>query len=611
MKWNKWIKKYSTPCMWVACGCTVAAIVAEKIQPGVWITVLYVSGTILAGFPIAVKAIQSLKFKTVSIELLVTIAVAGAFIIHEYSEAAIVTCLFQVGTYLESKTMQKTRSAIKELTAMAPKTAIRITDDEPEEIDIDEVEIDDILLVRTGSQIPVDGYVVSGTGYADQASITGESRPIARSTGDFVYGGTILQSGTLRMRASRVGEDTTFSKIIALVEEAQDAKSPVERFIDSFAKWYTPAVIVLSALVLVFTKNLDTAITVLVLACPGALVIGAPIASVAGIGKAAQNGILLKGGDSLVTFAKTDVFLFDKTGTLTNGYPVVDEYIEYEPDSLRYAVSLESCSDHPLAKAITTYGKESTVIPVDDADTEKGKGMHGTVNGKTVLVGSLKYMTEQHAELTGQMVSDAKRLSSEGCSLVFCSVDQKITGLFGIRDTMKESAKDCIRELRKHVNTVRMLTGDNADTAAIVAEELGLDGYDAELLPEQKLNLLKDLQKQGHIVTFVGDGINDSPALAIADSAIAIGSGTDVAIECSDVVLVSSDLRKIVMSYRLANQTVRIMYENIAIAIAAVLFLLTGLFAGFIHMGIGMLVHEGSIMVVILNAMRLLLYKEK
>ena len=176
---------------------------------------------------------------------------------------------------------------------------------------------------------------------------------------------------------------------------------------------------------------------------------------------------------------------------------------------------------------------------------------------------------------------------------------------------MKESAKDCIRELRKHVNTVRMLTGDNADTAAIVAEELGLDGYDAELLPEQKLNLLKDLQKQGHIVTFVGDGINDSPALAIADSAIAIGSGTDVAIECSDVVLVSSDLRKIVMSYRLANQTVRIMYENIAIAIAAVLFLLTGLFAGFIHMGIGMLVHEGSIMVVILNAMRLLLYKEK
>ena len=286
-----------------------------------------------AGSPILFRAVQGLRFKTVGIECLVSIAVIGACLIGEFSEAAIVTFLFQFGSYLEQKTMTKTRSAIKRLTEMAPATALRISEDGGiEEIDAEDVEEGDRLLVRTGGQIAADGAVTSGEGYVNEASITGESAPAHKTPGSALYAGTILESGTVEMEAARVGEDTTFSKIIQLVEEAQDAKSPVERFIDRFARYYTPAVVVMAALTFIFTRDLDTAITVLVLACPGALVIGAPTASVAGIGRGAQKGVLLKGGDTIHTFAKTDAVLFDKTGTLTAGRPEVTEVRSYCDD---------------------------------------------------------------------------------------------------------------------------------------------------------------------------------------------------------------------------------------------------------------------------------------
>lgn len=322
-KLNMWVKRLSLPFLWAAGVLIVLAMALAHIADNERLAdICYFAAFVLSGLPVLLRAIQALRFKTVSIELLVSIAAAGACVIGEFNESAIVTFLFQFGSFLEQKTMKKTRSAIKALTEMAPSTACRIIKAEnngafeTEEIDADEVEIGDILLVKAGSQIASDGIVVKGEGYAAEASITGEALPKHKSAGDTVYAGTILDSGALQMRAVKVGEDTTFSKIIALVEEAQDAKSPAERFIDRFAKYYTPAVILIAAAVLVFTRNIDTAITVLVLACPGALVIGAPIANVAGIGRGAQEGILLKGGDSIHTFAKTDTVVFDKTGTL-------------------------------------------------------------------------------------------------------------------------------------------------------------------------------------------------------------------------------------------------------------------------------------------------------
>ena len=411
-KLNVFFRKYSIPAMWGAGAATLIALALAHLGGGMlYADIFYIVGFILAGSPILFRAVQGLRFKTVGIECLVSIAVIGACLIGEFSEAAIVTFLFQFGSYLEQKTMTKTRSAIKRLTEMAPATALRISEDGGiEEIDAEDVEEGDRLLVRTGGQIAADGAVTLGEGYVNEASITGESAPAHKTPGSALYAGTILESGTVEMEAARVGEDTTFSKIIQLVEEAQDAKSPVERFIDRFARYYTPAVVVMAALTLIFTRDLDTAITVLVLACPGALVIGAPTASVAGIGRGAQKGVLLKGGDTIHTFAKPDA-----------------------------AVSIA-------------------------------------------------------------------------------------------------------RLRRLEVKRIAMLTGDNRAAAEAVAARAGITEIYPECLPQDKVSILRRMQEEGRTVTFVGDGINDSPAITAADTGIAMGSGTDVAVESSDVVLISSDL---------------------------------------------------------------------
>lgn len=579
--------------------------------------ICYLAAFVLSGVPILLRAIQALRYKTVSIELLVSIASIGACVIGEFNESAIVTFLFQLGSFLEQKTMKKTRSAIKALTEMAPSTAWRIIKSgeseefETEEIDADEVEIGDILLVKAGGKIASDGIVTKGEGYALEASITGEPLAKHKSIGDVVYAGTILDSGNLQMQATKVGEDTTFAKIIALVEEAQDAKSPVERFIDRFAKYYTPAVIVIAALVFLFTRNMDTAITVLVLACPGALVIGAPIANVAGIGRGAQNGILLKGGDSIHTFAGTDTVVFDKTGTLTVGIPEVSiqkNYTEEPEQTLVLAAGVERASDHPLAQAVLRYADSLPSYEAEDVQTVKGCGMEAVVCGRKVLAGNQKLMERSGIAISEQVQQDLKQAQDNGASTVLIAVDGRIEMLLEIADQLKEDATDSIRKLKKlGIRNLVMLTGDNAGTAAAIASMLGITDYRAELLPEDKLTVIRKLQSDGRNVTFVGDGINDSPALAASDTGIAMGSGTDVAIDNSDVVLIKSDLESLVQAFRLSKKTVRILYENIAIAVGTVILLLIGLFAGYIHMSIGMLIHEASILVVIFNAMRLLI----
>ena len=577
-----------------------------------------VIASVIGVAPIAIQAYQALRVKVVSIDVLVTIAVTGAFIIRNFEESAIVTFLFLFGAYLEQRTLNQTRSAIKELTEMAPESALKQKEDgEFEEVEVDEVDVGDILLVKTGAKVPVDGTVLSGEGHINEASITGESVPVSKWKDTQVYAGTILENGTLQIVADRVGEDTTFGKIIELVEEAQDSKSEAERFIDRFSKYYTPAVLVLSFIVWLFSKDIKLAITILVLGCPGALVIGVPVSNVAGIGNGAKHGVLLKGSEVFQDFSRVDTIVFDKTGTLTIGNPkVADKEIyadnPYEIDEiLAYLSSVEKESDHPLAKAVVEYIGDTKVYEVQKTDVVKGGGVVAEVDGRRVAVGNVSLMEQENVHLNERVLLDIARFERNGNSLVLTSVDGQLKALMGIRDQIRPGVKEDLLKLKKlGVKNLVVLSGDNQGTVDLVARELGLTEAHGHMLPEDKSVYIKELIYKGHIVAFVGDGVNDSPSLALAHIGIAMGSGTDVAIETSDVVLMNSDFSRLPHALGLTKATSRNMLQNIFIAVGVVLILLASVFfSDWMNMSIGMLVHEGSILVVILNGMRLLRYK--
>ncbi|MCT4379156.1 heavy metal translocating P-type ATPase [Leuconostoc falkenbergense] len=580
--------------------------------------VILAVASVIAVIPIAVRAWSALRNKIFSIELLVSIAVIGAFIIGEFNESAIVTFLFLFGSYLESKTLQKTRTAIKGLTDMSPTTATLVNADGTEEVDVDDVDEGDVVLVKTGSQVPVDGVVVEGNGYLNEASITGEARQVNKQLNDSVYSGTMVENGYLKIKATQVGDDTTFAKIIELVEEAQDTKSKAEKFIDRFAQYYTPAVLVLAVLVFAFSRDFRLAITVLVLGCPGALVIGAPVSNVAGIGNGAKRGILIKGGEVVDTFAKVDTLVFDKTGTLTEGNTAVTTMHTYTTNAdnqLALAAAIEGVSDHPLGQAIVTYAaqKSAGVAPVlDDTETVKGQGICAKVGDQTVVIGNQKMLTAHQIELNPAQLKDLNDLQAGGQSTVIMAVDGQVQLIFGIADTIRPGVKDSLAALKAQgIKKLVMLTGDNQLTAQAVADELNLDEVHANLLPEEKVEYVKKLKADGNTVAFIGDGINDSPSIANADIGIAMGSGTDVAIDTSDVVLMQSSFPALVHAHGLAKKTVLNTRENIFIAIATVAFLLIGLVFGYIYMASGMFVHEASILVVIFNAMRLINFQTK
>lgn len=545
--------------------------------------VILAVASIIAVIPIAVRAWSALRNKVFSIELLVSIAVIGAFIIGEFNESAIVTFLFLFGSYLESKTLQKTRTAIKGLTDMSPTTAILVTDDGTEEVDVDDVDEGDVVLVKTGSQVPVDGIVVEGNGYLNEASITGEARQINKQLDDSVYSGTMVENGYLKIKATQVGDDTTFAKIIELVEEAQDTKSKAEKFIDRFAQYYTPAVLVLAVLVFAFSRDFRLAITVLVLGCPGALVIGAPVSNVAGIGNGAKRGILIKGGEVVDTFAKVDTLVFDKTGTLTEGNTAVTTmhtYTNNADNQLALAAAIEGVSDHPLGQAIVSYADQQSagVSPVlDDTETVKGQGICAQVGKQEVVIGNQKMLTAHNIKLNPTQLKDLNDLQAGGQSTVIMAVDGQVQLIFGIADTIRPGVKDSLAALKAQgIKKLVMLTGDNELTAQAVANELNLDEVHANLLPEEKVEYVKKLKAAGNTVAFIGDGINDSPSIANADIGIAMGSGTDVAIDTSDVVLMQSSFPALVHAHGLAKKTVLNTRENIFIAIATVAFLLIG-----------------------------------
>lgn len=567
--------------------------------------------------PILMQAYQALKVKVVSIDLLVTIAVLGALIIGEFNESAIVTFLFLFGSYLEQRTLKKTRESIRALSEMAPQMAqVLAADGTTTTVDVDDVEIDDQVLVKAGAQVPVDGQVVQGSAYVNEASITGEAQLVKKIVGDAVYSGAIVDNGTLTVTATQVGDDTTFAQIIELVEEAQDSKSPAEKFIDRFATYYTPAVLVLALAIGLITRDFKLAITILVLGCPGALVIGAPVSIVAGIGNGAKHGVLIKGGEVVNAMAGIDTMVFDKTGTLTKGDTAVAHvqfYTAAEQATLAVTTAVEAQSDHPLATAIVQYARERGVtdLPtIERIETLKGLGVQAEVAGQTIRIGRAKMMTEAGIRLTGAQIAAITASQTAGQSTVLVAVDQQVVLLIGIADTVKPEAKAALTRLKKAgVKHLVMLTGDNDQTAAAIAKAVGITEYHANLLPAEKVEFIKTYQANGQKVAFIGDGINDSPSLALADIGIAMGSGTDVAIETSDIVLMQSTLSELVYADYLTKATARNTVQNIVIAVGTVGLLLLGLMLGWVQMASGMFVHEISILVVIFNAMRLIRFK--
>ena len=579
-----------------------------------------IAAAVVAGVPVVVKAYRSLAVKTIGIDLLVAVAAVGAIVIANYWEAAAVTFLFALGHALESATLAKTRSALAELVALAPTIATVVRDGVQVDVPAHEVAVGEQVIVKNGGRVPVDAVVESGQAAVDESAITGESIPAEKSAGDDVFAGTIVADGFLSLTATGVGADTTLARIVHRVEEAQEAKARTQQFLERFSRWYTPGVIVLALVVGLITMDLELALTLLVIGCPGALVISVPVALVAGIGRAARDGVLIKGGEFLETAAKIDVVALDKTGTLTSGRPRLTEIIarggHTDDEVLRWAALAEAGSEHPLALPVLDAARERGIeVPAVPGEVRSvpGKGVIAIVDGRTIVVGNAALHAGGEQGLDAADPSDlVDELSARGQTALLVAVDGEVVGALGVADTIRDDAVDLVRQLRGvGVRRVLMLTGDNVRVAQSVAHAVGIDEVRAGLLPEDKLSAIRELQQAGHTVAMVGDGVNDAPGLALADVGIAMGAaGSPVAVETADIALMTSRLTRIPYAISLAKRTARVMRINIAIALVTVGSLLAGVLFGGVTMAVGMLVHEASVLIVIVNAMRLLRRRE-
>ncbi|MED4351630.1 cation-translocating P-type ATPase [Schinkia azotoformans] len=577
-----------------------------------------ITATIIAGYPIVVKAWQALRMKAFSIELLVTIAVIGALFIGEYVESGAVTFLFLFGAYLEARSLEKTRSSLKSLMDMAPLEATVIRGGKTVVIPADEVEVGDRVLIQSGEKIAIDGTVIIGQAFVNEAAITGESVPARKQIDDTVFSGTIIDNGYIEVTAEKVGEDTTFSKIIELVEEAQESKAKTQKFLEKFASFYTPAILLLSVIVYIFTKDIELTLTFLVIACPGALVISAPVSIVAGIGNGAVKGILIKGGDVMEKLAKIDVFVFDKTGTLTKGQPEVTAIKTYGMNEITFLTMVaeaEIISEHHLGQTVVKEAHKRglpLVYKPTHFEVVKGNGIGATVNHNHLLIGNRKWMTANQVNIDKEIQVYATDQEKKGYTAIIVAVNKTIAGVISIADQIRPEAEESIQSLKQSgIKQIYMLTGDNKHAAEKVANQLGIDGVFAELLPEDKVNKIKELKNNGFNVAMVGDGINDAPAIATADIGFAMGgTGTDVAMETADVVIMADKLEKLSEAHRLAKATIRNMKQNMFFAVGTVIFLLVGVLLKQVFLASGMLIHELSVLIVIMNALRLVYFRK-
>lgn len=564
------------------------------------IQLILVIPVMLAGYKFYINGFKALIGRSPNMDSLVAIGTSAAFIYSVYTtiqiangqahnrhggghhqlyfeSAGIIIALILLGKYLESRSKGKTSEAIKKLMGLQPKTAIIIKNDKEMEIPIEEVEVGDIIIVKPGGKIPVDGIVVQGHTSVDESMLTGESIPVEKNIGDKVTGASINKNGSIRFKAQKVGSDTALAQIIKLVEDAQGKKAPIAQLADTVSGYFVPTVILISVVAaflwfIVGNKDLEFVLTifisVLVIACPCALGLATPTAIMVGTGKGAENGILIKGGEALELAHKVDTIIFDKTGTITEGKPTVTEIIVNENIDENYLLSLaasaEKGSEHPLGEAIVKYAeyKQVELMKVNKFKAIPGHGIEVSIDSKEILLGNKKLMVDRNISLeTLEIESD--KLASKGKTPMYVSIDNKIAGIIAVADIVKESSKKAIEKLHDMGIKVAMVTGDNEKTAQAIAKEVGIDIVLAEVLPQDKSNEVKKLQSEGRFVAMVGDGINDAPALAQADIGIAIGSGTDVAMESADVVLMKSDLMDVCNSIKLSNETIKNIKQNL------------------------------------------------
>jgi len=491
--------------------------------------ILMVAAALVAGAPIFRNAVRALMARVIGIDLLVAIAAGGALIIGEYWEAAAVTFLFAIGHALEAATLNRTRSALAALVEVAPDVAVVVRDNEQVEVPAGAVEIGETVLVKNGAKVPVDGVVVAGSGALDEASITGESLPVDKVVGSKVFAGTVSKGGFLQVRAEGVGADTTLARIIHRVEEAQDAKAATQKFMDRFSAWYTPGIMVLALVAGLISGDVTLGLTLLVIGCPGALVISIPVAVVAGIGRAAQSGVLVKGGEFLETAARVNAVALDKTGTLTRGKPrLTDVLVLAEGHTrisvLRWAALAEAGSEHPLAApvlaAATQEGAYGGELPTH-AESVPGKGVKAVSGSNVVLVGN-QSLIEAEGLHDPAAAAAAARLAAAGRTPMLVAVDDAVIGVVAVADELRPEAKELVAQLRRAgVRHVAMLTGDAQPVADAVAAATGITDVRAGLLPEEKLEAIAELRGRGYVVAMVGDGVNDAPALATADIGVA------------------------------------------------------------------------------------------
>ena len=493
-----------------------------------------------------------------------------------FESAAMILTLVTIGKYMESRSKNRTSDAITKLVDLAPKTALVVRNGRETEIPADQVQVGETVIVKPGQGIPVDGVILEGTGTVDESAITGESIPVEKKVGDRVTGATVNRAGYFQMKADRIGEDTTLSQIIRLVEEAGGSKAPIAKLADKVSGIFVPVVITIAVITIIvwllsgatFSFALASGIAVLVISCPCALGLATPTAIMVGTGRGAEQGVLIKSGESLETAHLVDTVVLDKTGTITEGHPAVAAVRMApgvtEAELLGLAASLEKASEHPLAEAIVRYAEEAgvEVSQATEFAAEAGQGVSGMVSGRKVLAGNQKMMDAQKVILDGMDAEEGK-LSEEGRTVLYIAADQKLLGMIAVADPVKKTSAEAIREMEQMGLDVVMLTGDHEKTARAIQKQLGISRVIAQVLPQDKEREVRRLQEEGHKVAMVGDGINDAPALARADVGIAIGAGTDVAIESADIVLMKSDLLDAVTAVQLSRAVIRNIKENL------------------------------------------------
>lgn len=576
-------------------------------------TALAITSLILGGYPILKSAIKALFIPDLNVDTLVSIAAIAATSVGAYQEAATVIFIMLLGEFLEHLTVGKARKAISSLIQLAPKTAWVRREQEEVRVPIEEVKAKEIVIVKPGERIPVDGKIISGCGSINQSMLTGESIPIEKGAGDRVYCGTINESGSCEIETTQVAEDTKLAQIKRLILEAQAEKSPIQRVMDRFARYFVPAILLIALAAFLITGDPIRAITILIVACPCALVLGTPTAVVAAIGNAARQGILIKGGAFLEQLGKLKTLLMDKTGTLTHGKPKVVGIRVFdgmdEKEVLYWASLAEKRSEHPLARAIMEKAEESGLrIPHPESfENFRGKGVRVRWDGRTVIVGSPEMMKGEGISIQDSIKEELNSTESQGMTSLLITLDHRIIGSISIADTLRKEAKAAIDRIRKEgVSEIWMLTGDSEPVAKRIGKELGIR-YEAKLLPEEKVSRVKEWKKQGRIVAMVGDGVNDAPALAAADIGIAMGAvGTDMAIETADIALMTDELEKIPEAIRLSRKALRVIKENLVFAIVFNTTLVFLSSQGWVTMILGAVMHQASSLLVILNSMRLL-----